>query len=296
MGYSDPMARSAPSVAGSKPPITVLVGALRRLLRPVIRLAIHYGLTYPSLAEMLKSVYVEVADDEFQIDGKPQTDSRVSMLTGVHRKDVKRLRSEGAAETRELPKSVSLGAQIAATWSGRSEYLTRDGEPRPLPRLSATETQPSFDSLVRSVSRDIRSRVVLDEWLRLGVVSMDGEDVVLNRAAFVPASGFEEKAFYLGQNLHDHAAAIAHNVIVPQAPMLERCVHYDGVEADSIADLSRIAETWGMKALRAVNSKVLERGAEQSGPDKWRMNFGLYFYAEPMSDPTPPTETERTDA
>src|SRR5690242_13737736 len=117
------MARNSLAASGSKPPITVLVSALRRLLRPIIRLAIHYGLTYPALAEMLKSVYVETADREFQIDGKPQTDSRVSMLTGVHRKDVKRLRSEAAAESRELPKSVSLGAQIAAVWSSRPEYL-----------------------------------------------------------------------------------------------------------------------------------------------------------------------------
>ena len=288
------MARSVPSASGSKSPITVLVSALRRLLRPVIRLAIHYGLTYPSLAELLKSIYVEVADGEFQIDGKPQTDSRVSMLTGVHRKDVKRLRSESAAETREVPKSVSLGAQIAAVWSSRSEYLTRDGEPRPLPRLSANEAQPSFDSLVRSVSRDIRSRVVLDEWLRLGVVSMDGDDVTLNRAAFIPASGFEEKAFYLGQNLHDHAAAIAHNVVGGQAPMLERCVHYDGVESETIDDLAKAAEVWGMKALRAVNTKVQEGiGAGGAELGKWRMNFGLYFYAEPMEAPVQSEELQR---
>jgi len=282
------MAVSAFSAPGSKPPITVLVSALRRLLRPVIRLAIHYGLTYPSLAEMLKSVYVEVADLEFQIDGKPQTDSRVSMLTGVHRKDVKRLRSESAADMRELPKSVSLGAQIAAVWSSRPEYLTPDGEPRPLARLSADESQPSFDSLVRSVSRDIRSRVVLDEWLRLGVASLDADNVVLNRAAFVPASGFEEKAFYLGQNLHDHAAAIAHNVVTERAPMLERCVHYDGIDGEAITDLANAAEVWGMRALRAVNNKVLEGGGVQgSGLGKWRMNFGLYFYAEPLDAPQP---------
>lgn len=277
------MARNSLAASGSKPPITVLVSALRRLLRPVIRLAIHYGLTYPALAEMLKSVYVETADREFQIDGKPQTDSRVSMLTGVHRKDVKRLRSEAAVESRELPKSVSLGAQIAAVWSSRPEYLNRDGEPRPLPRLSTDESQPSFDSLVRSVSRDIRSRVVLDEWLRLGVVSLDEDNVKLNASAFVPASGFEEKAFYLGQNLHDHAAAIAHNVVSGQAPMLERCVHYDGVDGETIAGLAKAAETWGMKALRAVNTKVLEGGgAQESSLGKWRMNFGMYFYAEPM--------------
>jgi hypothetical protein len=263
------------------------------MLRPVIRLAIHYGLTYPSLAELLKSVYVEVADGEFRIDGKLQTDSRVSMLTGVHRKDVKRLRSEAAVDTRELPKSVSLGAQIAAVWSSRPEYLTADGEPRPLPRVSADDAQPSFDSLVRSVSRDIRSRVVLDEWLRLGVVSIEQDQVLLNRAAFVPATGFEEKTFYLGQNLHDHAAAIAHNVIGGQIPMLERCVHYDDVKGEVVGELAKAAETWGMKALRTVNTKVLDAGTASEGAlGRWRMNFGVYFYAEPMDKPAPAQEVQ----
>jgi len=256
--------------------------ALRRLLKPLIRLAIHYGLTFPALAEILKGTYVEVADEQFKLDGKRQTDSRVSMLTGVHRKDVKRLREIGAEDQMTLPKSVSLGAQIVGVWSSQPDYLDASGEPRPLPRLSSNESQPSFDSLVRSVSRDIRSRVVLDEWLRLGVASVDEEDRVrLNRAAFVPASGFDEKAFYLAQNLHDHAAAAAANLVGEGAPFLERCVHYDGVNSAAITSLAKAAESWGMRALRAVNANVLESNSIQQPEETvWRINFGVYFYAE----------------
>jgi hypothetical protein len=286
---------SVPTATAS---LTAVVAALRRLLRPLIRLAIRYGLTYPSLAEMLKSIYVEVAQSDFQLEGKPQTDSRLSLLTGVHRKDVKRLRGEKAQRTREVPKSISLGAQIAATWSSRREYLDDQGEPKPLPRASVDESQPSFDSLVRLVSRDIRSRVVLDEWLRLGVVSMDEQDEVrLNRAAFVPASGFEEKAFYLGQNLHDHSAAATRNLTGEETPFLERCVHYDGVRFDTVEALAKAAENWGMKALRAVNAKVLEGDhTEPSGEPGWRMNFGVYFYAEPAGESTPPAEGKENGA
>jgi len=167
-------------------------------------------------------------------------------------------------------------------WSSQPDYLDASGEPRPLPRLSSNESQPSFDSLVRSVSRDIRSRVVLDEWLRLGVASVDEEDRVrLNRAAFVPASGFDEKAFYLAQNLHDHAAAAAANLVGEGAPFLERCVHYDGVNSAAITSLAKAAESWGMRALRAVNANVLESNSIQQPEETvWRINFGVYFYAE----------------
>ena len=270
-----------------------LATALRRLLKPLVRLAIHYGLTFPALAETLKGIYVEVADEQFKLDGKRQTDSRVSMLTGVHRKDVKRLREIGADKDQmTLPKSVSLGAQIVGVWSSQADYLDAAGEPRALPRLSSNESQPSFDSLVRSVSRDIRSRVVLDEWLRLGVATVDEEDHVrLNRAAFVPASGFDEKAFYLAQNLHDHAAAAAANLVGEGAPFLERCVHYDGVSSGAIAALAKAAENWGMRALRAVNASVLESDSvQQPQQTAWRINFGVYFYTEPAAKTEQPPE------
>lgn len=49
------------------------------------------------------------------------------------------------------------------------------------------------------MSKDIRARSVLDEWLRLGIAHLDDQDRVrLNAEAFVPARGFEEKAFYFG--------------------------------------------------------------------------------------------------
>ena len=72
-------------------PASSLVAALIRLLRPLVKLLLYHGITYPFLADLLKSVYVEVADREFPVEGKKQTDSRVSLLTGVHRKDVKGL-------------------------------------------------------------------------------------------------------------------------------------------------------------------------------------------------------------
>ena len=72
------------------------------------------GITYTYLADLLKGVFVEVADREFCIEGKAQTDSRISLLTGVHRKDVRRLRELEANSAEEIPPVVSLGAQLVA--------------------------------------------------------------------------------------------------------------------------------------------------------------------------------------
>ena len=58
--------------------------ALRRVLRPMVKLMLARGITFPYLSELLKSLFVEVADREFRVDITEPTDSRVSLISGVH--------------------------------------------------------------------------------------------------------------------------------------------------------------------------------------------------------------------
>ncbi len=263
-------------VAGLPKP---LISALRRLLRPLARLLIAKGVGLAALTELLKEAYVDVALNEFPVDGKKQTDSRVSLLTGVHRKDVKRLR-ERPTEKMAAPRSIGLGAQIVSRWLGSKDTTDKKGQPLPLPR-KAESRAPSFDSLVSGVSKDLRPRALLDEWLRLGVARLDDDGrVVLNRRAFVPEKGFEEKAFYFGRNIHDHLAATAHNLLEEGHPTLERSVHYTGLTEASAAELAIAAERTGMKALLEMNRLALELAEKDMGraTATRRVNFGLYFF------------------
>lgn len=265
-------------------PSPAFVLALRRVLRPLVRLMLARGVTLPYLTELLKALLVEVADKEFRIGAKPPTDSRVSLVTGVHRKDVSRLRQALDSSAEIVPQVVSLGAQLVAVWLGSPRYLDEEGRPRPLPRFVSEGGELSFEGLVASVNSDIRSRVVLDEWQRLGVVHFDDERrVCLNAAAFVPAEGFDEKAFYLGHNLHDHGAAAAHNLLGGQPAFLERSVHYDALSPGSIQLLARQSEEFGMKALLALNKSALAAEQKDAGDNtpRQRMTFGIYFYTEP---------------
>jgi hypothetical protein len=266
-------------------PSRTLVKALRHVLYPLVRVMLSKGVTYPFLVDLLKGIFVEVAEREFRIGDKAQTDSRVSLLSGVHRKDVRRLREITRGPSEITPSAVSLGSQLAAAWTGSPQYLGEDGHPLPLPRLAAAGGGLSFEGLVAGVSKDIRSRAVLDEWLRLGVVRLDDEDrVILNTEAFVPQKGFEEKMFYFGHNLHDHIAAAGHNVVGDGPAFLERSVHYDALDAASVADLAKLAERTGMQAALSVNRKAMElekRDAESPEP-KRRITFGVYFYSAPI--------------
>jgi hypothetical protein len=280
----------APPSAAAATPSPALLRALRSVLRPLVRLMIARGLTLPALVEMLKSLLVEVADREFGIGGKPPTDSRVSLVTGVHRKDVSRLRQMTASEQAPAPASVSLGAQLVAVWMGSPHYLDEEGRPLALARFASEGGALSFEALVASVNSDIRSRVVLDEWVHQGLVRVDEDRRVhLNAEAFVPPEGSDDKAFYFGHNLHDHAAAAVHNLLGGQPAFLERSVHYNALSAASVQQLARQSQAAGMKALLAINKTALaaEQGEPVGDASRQRITFGVYFYSEPADGDGP---------
>lgn len=270
-----------------------LHAALRRVLLPLVRLTLARGVNYNVVAEMLKSLFVEVADKEFKLDTKRQTDSRVSLLTGVHRKDVKRLRRGPVDHAQKPAPPISLGAQIIAAWNANPAYVDEEGVPKPLARFAQDGGELSFEALVRSISTDIHPRAVLDEWLRRGIAEInDRNEVHLKAEAFIPEEGYAEKLFYLGHDLHDHAAASVNNVLGTREPMLERCVHYDGLDAATVEELKSFATRQGMRALRAVNKRAAEALAatrEQPPAQPARLTFGVYFYDEAQPASTPET-------
>lgn len=268
-------------ILGDKSKMTVSA-AIGHLLRPLVRILLSYGISFQSFSEMTKSAYVKVAEEEFKLADKPQTDSRVSLLTGIQRREINRIRNNPVAGI-DLPQTGSMSAQLLAIWSGNAEYLDQDGMPIPLPRLPGKDEKPSFERMVQSVSKDFRPRVVLDEWLRQGVVTLDAEDMVhLSVEAFAQPQDIEEKHFYFGQNIHDHLAATAHNLAGSQPPFLERCVFYDKLSEESCRDLAEHSRTLGMIVIRAINRRAAELQKRDQGLSdaEFRANFGVYYFSE----------------
>lgn len=274
--------------------------AINRLLRPLVRLLLSFQITFPVFQQWLKSAYVEIAEKEFPLADKPQTDTRISLLTGIHRKDMKRLRHQDEGD-QQSPDNISIGVQLAAHWMGQAEFLNDNKQPLPLP-FKSVKGEPSFEGLVEQVcKKDIRARVVLDEWLRLGVVSHEvlddkSELIHLTPGAFVPSHSMDEKAFFLGMNVADHLAAATHNVLASNLQSsnqqsidskFERCLYYDGLSTESISELKQLANAEGMTLLQRLNERALELKQQDSQSqlqkpleNPQRINVGLYVFDE----------------
>ena len=265
--------------------------AVRRMLRPLVKALIAKGVTAPALYTMLKQVYVETAREEFRLDGKPPTDSRVSVLTGVHRKDVRALRERGGPTDSALDRRVTVMTTVVGRWLADPRTTDGDGQPLALPRHAVKG--PSFDYLVGSVSTDVRPRTVLDELLRKGVVSVDEQDqtISLRGDALLTRDAGDERFHFFSRNIGDHLAAAAENILTEgqQAPFLERAVFYNNLKAGSVDEIEGRARDLAGEALSELNRLGFARQSEDAAGDavadeaSHRFRFGVYFYRQDES-------------
>ncbi|MEO0669221.1 MAG: DUF6502 family protein [Pseudomonadota bacterium] len=271
---------------------SAFVRVLRGLLRPLVRTMIARGLTAPVVYSLLKRVYVEVAETHFALDDKPLTDSRIAMLTGVHRKDIRTIRSETDDGAGEARRKSALLATVIGQWMTNPGFLDADGAPRPLSR-----SEDGFDALVRTVSKDVRPRTVLDELTRAGLVSETADGALALRAEAVVGTGStaDREAFFAA-NVGDHLAAASENLLAEEPPFFERAVFYNQLTPESVDEIEAAARTQAQALLEQLSaqSSALRRAQDADGAPHQRYRMGVYFYRED-ADATPETEDKGSD-
>jgi len=265
-----------------------------QLLEPVARWLLQNGVSYGALAVQLKAVFLEAARHELLKAGTPPTFSALSMLSGVHRKDVRTLEEAEPGDTplARRAQGIPLASQVYTHWLTARRYRSRDGAPKPLRR---TGPGVSFDSLAREISQDVHPRTVLDELLRLGLVRLDGDQAVPVSRAFTPHRELDEMTALFAANAADHIAAAVHNLSSSSAPFLEHSVFADGLSAESVALLQRTAVGLWRQSIDKVVAEARKRidldDVAPGGPPTpaHRIRYGVYFYSEPTTEPVAQT-------
>ena len=187
----------------------VLLDQTLAMLAPLVRLLVANGVTFPQLVAALKPAFLRAAQAELSESGKRINDSAISIVSGVHRKDVRAMSSEGRLEARARKPLPSLAGEVVARWASDPQYIDQDGRPRALPvRNGNAKSEPSFERLSQSVSRDFHSRAVLEELLRLGFVEISDDVARLDFERTIADHSFIHAMTYIARTVHDYLAAI----------------------------------------------------------------------------------------
>lgn len=290
-GQGDSNAEVTPPTAVGLPEPALAADAIARVLQPLARLMIDHGLQLPSMVELLKKALVDEAARAYGVADKGSSDTRISLLTGVHRKDVKRLRIAPQVDIDAAP-LVPLAATVVACWISEPRFLNADQTARPLARTPGRGLpgEPDFTSLVAEVSRDVGARAVLDELVRLGVVELrDDGFVVLKTNGFVPREGLKESFHFLASNVSEHLGAAVHNLAPDRTtpPKLEQSAFSQNLTGAQVEQLQQLARRLWAKALQQFlqTATVAEERSEGVDGAKYRVHFGVYFNDTLQSSP-----------
>jgi hypothetical protein len=273
---------------GIPSPADALLDESAALLAPLVQLLVASGVTYPQFTAALKSSFLRAAHAELERNNKRVTDSAVSLLSGIHRKDVRALTSDGVLRAHSFDRMQSLPDEVFTRWTNDPNYIDVDGLPKVLPMRSRTPDEASFEQLAQSISRDFHPRSILDELVRLGLADVQAETVRLRSGIYVPLEDFAKTLGYVRTNLADHVAAAAVNLRAAQegtpGPFLEQSIYADELSAESVMELQRLARRIWESALRRMFALANERAQiDEQGPpgsQTMRMRFGTYFYSE----------------
>lgn len=249
---------------------------LEEHLRMIARVLIARGVTIGAATETLKGALVAAAEE--QGDTKP-SDSRISLMTGLHRKDVRRLRD---AQRPAVPRAVpNVAARAIATWATDSAFAA-EGAPRPLSRVD-TDDGPGFDSLVRRIKADLAPGTLLQALIEQGAVE-DASDGVfrLTRTRLVPDDEAEARlaAYRLSVGAHLEVATANLAARAGGGARFDQAVRHTNLSPQSVRTLDGLAQD-GARRLMADLSTEAVRLQRQDGPGAFGESFVCGVYALP---------------
>ena len=259
-----------------------LNAAVLKLLRPLVRVLLRHGMAYGSFAELARKAYVEEGFAHTARSGKRPTVSSVSALTGLTRKETKRLRELDVVADASSSQRYNRAIRVVSGWTSDARFQTGAGAPAVLPMEGAEE---SFSALVKEYSGDIPPAAMLSVLQDSGTVEVGDNGVTLHARAYVPAATPAEKLDILGTDVAELIDTIGHNL---QADSAERyfqrkvsnvLVHPDAVPA--FREFSARKSQMLLEEYHAwLSANEIDPGADTGGAPCY-VAVGIYYSAYP---------------
>jgi len=260
-----------------------LFSAIIKLLYPLIRILLRNGIPYRIFADLARWVYVDVAMKEFGISGRKQTDSRVAVITGLYRKEIRRLKNmEHFADT-EAVNRYNRAARVIAGWVRDHRFADSKGRPKALP---FEKGKPTFSDLVKNYSGDVPPRAILDELLNVSAVQvLQNGRIKLLASAYLPTADEPAMLSILGTDVSYLIQTIDHNIFYPDDErFFQRKVIYDNVPIEASNKFRRLSAEKSQQLLEAMDRWLSKHDRDATptvkGSGRKKVGLGIYYFEE----------------
>jgi len=263
----------------------VLIVALLEILRKLTRILLRNGIAYPEFAEYARRAYVTTAWEDFSLSNRKPTVTRVAVITGLTRKEVKRLMDTPVEESLGGQQRYNRAVRVITGWLRDDEFHTVDGNPRP---LVVDDENSGFPALVRRYSGDMTARAMLDELERVGTVRIKDGVALLLRRSYTPRGDDGQMLHILGTDVSDLLDTIDHNLQHPDRSFYQQKLSYDNVPREALEQWRVLASAQSQGLLETLD-KVLSKhdrdvNPRVQGSGRVRTGVGIFYFEEPYTE------------
>jgi hypothetical protein len=262
--------------SGRKP----LFAAILAVMRPVAATLLRFGVGYMEFSDICKTAFVEAASDEFGVRGRQTNTSRVAAMTGLTRKEVRRIRALKLLTTLPSAASYSAPAEVLHAWHADPRFCGTTGIPMP---LTFDADSISFSALVNSCVGDIPPGAIRAELKRVGAVVEDPDGrLIVQRRYYVPVEAGDRLLQGLLFGLRPVAMTVAHNtrLISPDERRFQRVVQNRCIPAGRRREVEQKLRIRMGEFSEEIDDYLTEVESG-SAPAEWMtLGIGMYYYED----------------
>ena len=259
------------------------LSACRCFLRPMVRMMLKHGVMHREFVDLSKEIYVEVASKEYGLRGRPTNVSRVSLLTGMDRKEVTRIKNSLKQEPKDPPaQKRDRIARVLAGWHQDVEYIDTKGKPKVLPLDGPA---PSYESLTKRYCGDVPAITILKELERVKAVELTGKKkdrarVLRRNYRLVTAA--PEAIVRGGDVLANIGATVTHNLYDTDKfeSRFERHAANSNIPVSAVPEYRSFIKTEGQQFLEKVDAWLSDHESplDSVGENQTiRLGLGMYW-------------------
>ncbi len=260
-----------------------ILEALVVAMKPLARALLASGITFKQFEEVSKCAFVAVAASDYGIRGRPTNNSRIAVITGLGRKEVKRLRDQESGQWPSEFITESPASILLHNWNNDPDYQDENGEPLILHYDSG---YPSFVSLVAKYAGDIPPGAMKTELNRVSAIEeLDDDRIKVKTPYFVPPGLGDRLIIGLEEGASTLLSTLAYNCDPKRVeePRFQRVASVDGIHSDFHGEIEEYAKehltTIGLDFctyLDAYHRKSLVKSGEDQ--EVSQVGIGLYYY------------------
>ena len=251
-----------------------LRNTLRKILTAIIRTLLRNGMSYGEFDQIARKCYVDVAFKDFAPEKKKQTVSNVAILTGLNRKEVKKLHEIDSASSSADGKQYNRVVRVIGGWINDPRFLRKDGNPRDLDY----EGKDSFSELVKRYSGDMPVAAMQKVLTGSGNIGFtDDNKVRLLSHAYLPSDDPVEKLTILGNDASQLIETINFNLTAAEEDLrFQRKASNPQVSVEAIPEIKQFLQRKGQAFLEEVDLYLTQH--ESSKDPNVELSVSVFYH------------------